>query len=325
MKAVIYQRYGSSAVLEIKEIEVPELLAHQVLVRVRAVSLNPYDWHMMRGTPFLMRLQSGLCKPKNTHFGVDMAGVVEAIGKEVVGFKVGDKVYGGSRGGTAEFVATSQENIAIMPEALTFEQAAAIPMAAVTALQAVRDKGKVKSGQSILIVGASGGVGTCAVQIAKSFGAEVSGVCSTGNVELVKSLGADHVIDYTVVDFTKGEKKYDVVVQTAGNYSLSELRQCLKPSGTLVLAGDSSGTKGRFGFGMLVGLIQMVAISHFVSQRLMTMLAKRSKSDLSVLNELVESGKFKPVIDRSYPIDRIAEAVEYLETGHARGKVVIVL
>ena len=325
MKSVTYKKYGPAEVLEISEIEVPAITENQILVKVRAVSINPADWHFMRGTPYLVRLQSGVLKPKKGSFGLDMAGIVESVGASVLEFKVGDEVYGESMGALSEFAVFSQNSLAKKPATLNYEQAAAVPMAGFTALQALRDKARVKAGQRVLIVGASGGVGTFAIQIAKAFGANVTGVCSTGNVELVKSIGADRVIDYTKEDFFTGVDKYDVIVMTAGNYTLKQLRAALDSHGTLVQAGDSSGVKATFGMGFVFGMIRMLLISKFTKQEMPAFLAKRSKADLIVLTDLIESGKLMPVIDRSYPMAQVTEAVYYLETGHARGKVIITI
>jgi len=323
MISVTYKRYGSADVLELAEISIPMITENQVLLKVHAVSINPADWHFMRGTPYLLRLQTGLLKPKNGSFGLDMAGVVEAVGENVREFSVGDKVFGESRGALSEFAVISKDQLVMMPTNLSFEEAAAVPMAGFTALQALRDKAAVQSGQSVLIVGASGGVGTFAVQIAKSFGAHVTGVCSTRNVEMVTSIGADHVIDYTREEFSKYGKKFDIIIQTAGNYSLGEFRNVLTASGTLVQAGDSSGTKPVFGFSFIFGMLKTLLISRFAKQKFPAFIAKRSKADLIILKGLIESGELFPVIDRSYPIAEIADAVHYLECGHARGKVVI--
>ena len=325
MKSVVYSQYGSAEVLEISEVEVPAITENQVLVKVQAVSINPADWHFMRGTPYLVRLQSGLRKPKIGKFGLDMAGVVESVGASVSEFKVGDAVYGESMGALSEFAVFGKNSLALKPANLNFEEAAAVPMAGFTAIQALRDKAKVKAGQKVLIVGASGGVGTFAVQIAKTFGAHVTGVCSTVNVEMVKSIGADRVIDYKKEDFFTGVDEYDVIVQTAGNYTLMQLRTTLASGGTLVLAGDSSGVKPVFGLGFVFGMLKALAISKFTKHNIPPFLAKRSKEDLIALSELIESGKVKPVIDRKYPMAQVAEAVTYLEAGHARGKVVITL
>jgi len=325
MKSVVYSKYGSAEVLEISETPFPTISENQVLVRVQAVSINPADWHFMRGTPYLVRLQSGLTKPKIGKFGLDMAGVVEAVGAKASEFKVGDEVFGESMGALSDFAVFSQSSIAIKPASLNFEQAAAVPMAGFTAIQALRDKAKVKAGQRVLIVGASGGVGTFAVQIAKAMGAKVTGVCSTGNVDMVKTIGADRVIDYTKEDFFTGADKYDVIVQTAGNYALKQLRATLASNGTLVQAGDSSGVKAVFGMGFVFGMLKALVISKFTKHNIPPFLAKRSKEDLVALSELIESGKMKPVIDRKYPMAQVAEAVTYLEAGHARGKVIITL
>jgi NADPH:quinone reductase-like Zn-dependent oxidoreductase len=325
MKSVVYSQYGSAEVLEISEVEVPAITENQVLVKVQAVSINPADWHFMRGTPYLVRLQSGLTKPKIGKFGLDMAGVVESVGASVSEFQVGDEVFGESMGVLSEYAVLGKNSLALKPANLNFEEAAAVPMAGFTAIQALRDKAKVEAGQRVLIVGASGGVGTFAVQIAKSFGANVTGVCSTGNVEMVKSIGADRVIDYTKEDFFTGVDEYDVIVQTAGNYTLKQLRAALKSDGTLVQAGDSSGVKAVFGMGFVFGMLKTIAISRFSKQKMPPFLAKRSKEDLLALSDLIESGKVKPVIDRKYPMAQVAEAVTYLEAGHARGKVIITL
>ena len=323
MKSVTYKRYGTAEVLELVEIQVPAVADDQVLLKVLAVSINPADWHFMRGTPYLIRLQTGLLKPKSGSFGLDMAGVVEAVGKNVSEFRVGDEVFGEGRGGLSEFAVISKDKLVNKPTNLSFEAAAAVPMAGFTALQALRDKGRIQAGQKVLIVGASGGVGTFAVQIAKSYGAVVTGVCSTRNREMVKSIGADHVIDYSKEEFSDSNVKFDLIVQTAGNYSLRNLRRVLAPAGTLVLAGDSSGTKAVLGMGFVFGMLRTAVISRFSKQSIPAFLARRNKADLIVLKELIEEGKLTPVIDKTYPMVEISDAVEYLETGHARGKVVI--
>ena len=323
MKSVVYSKYGSAEVLEISEIPIPTISENQVLVKVQAVSINPADWHFMRGTPYLVRLQSGLRNPKIGKFGLDMAGVVEAVGAKVSEFKVGDQVFGESMGALSEYAVFSQSSISMKPANLDYEQAAAVPMAGFTAIQALRDKAKVKAGQRVLIVGASGGVGTFAVQIAKAMGANVTGVCSTGNVDMVKTIGADRVIDYTKEDFFTGADSYDVIVQTAGNYTLKQLRAVLASGGTLVLAGDSSGVKPVFGMGFVFGMLKALVISKLTKHNIPPFLAKRSKGDLVALSELIKSGKMKPVIDRKYPMAQVAEAVTYLEAGHALGKVII--
>jgi NADPH:quinone reductase-like Zn-dependent oxidoreductase len=321
LKAITYHRYGSPDVLEFQEVDEPVVNDGEVLVRVRAASANPRDWHFMRGLPYFMRLQFGLRKPKNSALGSDMAGQVEAVGKDVTRFRPGDEVFAHVlAGGFAECTCVSEEVLALKPANLTFEQAAAVPLAALTALQGLRDHGRIQPGQKVLIIGASGGVGTFAVQLAKSFGADVTGVCSTRNVDLVRSIGADHVIDYTRQDFTQGGRKYDLILQLAGTRSPSDCRRALTSKGMLLLSsGESS---GRW-IGPVDRIIKAVALSPFVSQRLRPFEAKPSREDLRVLKELIESGKVSPVIDRTYPLSEVPEAIRYLEEGHARGKVVI--
>ena len=321
MKAITYQSYGSPAVLELQEVDEPVVKDDEVLVGVRAASVNPRDWHFMRGLPYFMRLQFGLRKPKSTALGSDMAGQVEAVGKNVTRFRPGDEVFAHVlAGGFAEYTCVSEEVLGLKPANLTFEQAAAVPLAALTALQGLRDHGRIQSGQKVLIIGASGGVGTFAVQIAKLSGADVTGVCSTRNVDMVRSIGADHVIDYTQEDFTQSGQKYDLILQLAGTRSPSDCRHALTPKGTLLLSsGESS---GRW-IGPVDRIINAVVLSPFVSQRLVAFEAKRSKEDLQVLKELIEAEKVMPVIDRTYPLSDLPEAIRYLEEGHARGKVVI--
>jgi len=321
MKAIVYHEYGSPDVLELQEINTPVVKDDEVLVRVRASSANPADWHFMRGMPYVMRPQSGLRKPKNSLLGHDIAGQVEAVGKDVTGFRPGDEVFATvGAGGFAEYTSVSEGFLVLKPANLTFEQAAAVPLAALTALQGLRDAGQIQPEQKVLIIGASGGVGTFAVQIAKSFGADVTGVCSTRNVEMVRSLGADRVIDYTQEDFTQSGQKYDLIFQLAGTTSPSDCRRALTSKGTLVLSsGDSD---GRW-IGPVDRLIKAVVLSPFVSQKLGSFLAKPNKDDLQFLKELIEAGKLTPVIDRTYSLSEVAEAMRYLEEGHARGKVVI--
>lgn len=318
MKAIVYHRYGSPDVLELDEIDTPVPDDDQVLVRVRAASVNPLDWHGMRGEPYIMRLSEGLAKPKNPGLGADLAGRVEAIGKNVTQFQPGDEVFGMSVRTLAEYVRVAQEGLVLKPANLTFEQAAAVPVGAITALQGLRDKGQIQAGQKVLINGAAGGVGTFAVQIAKSFGAEVTGVCST-NVAMVRSIGADQVIDYTKEDFSKGGQLYDLILDCVGNRSLTALRRVLKSKGTLVLAG---GVKGRWIKPLLLPL-RALLMSPFVSQKMVFFIAKRNKDDLLALKDLIETGRVTPVIDRSYPLSEVSEAIRYLEEGHAQGKVVI--
>jgi NADPH:quinone reductase-like Zn-dependent oxidoreductase len=324
MKAVVYCDYGVPN-LKLQEIEKPSPADDQLLVRVRAASVNPLDWHYIEGTPYFMRAMGvGMRKPKDTRLGVDFAGTVEAVGKNVTKFKPGDEVFGGRTGAFADYVCVRESRaVALKPANISFEQAASVPIAAITALQGVRDKGKVQLGQKVLINGASGGVGTFAVQIAKSYGADVTGVCSTRNLDMVRSLGADHVIDYTKEDFTKGDQRYDVILDNVANRSLSECRRVLKPNGIYVLIGGGGANEGRWlGPGMTHALKAMF-LSKFVSQKMGMMLAELNHDDLAFLAELMQSGKVTPVIDRTYKLSDLADAIRYLEQGHARGKVVI--
>ena len=323
MKAIVYHDFGSPDVLRLEEIEKPVPLDKQLLIRVRGASVNPLDWHYMEGTPYLGRLvEFGLLKPRVARLGVDYAGTVEAVGKDVTQFKPGDEVYGNRFGAFAEYVVASEKALALKPANLTFEQAASVPVAAVTALQALRDKGKIEAGQKVLINGASGGVGTFAVQIAKSFGAEVTGVCSGRNAEMVRSIGADYVIDYTKEDFTKSGQRYDLIIDNVGNRSLLECRRVLNPKGKIVLIGGGGVNDGRW-TGPLVGVIKMLTLKRFVTQEMSMMLAEMNNKDLSILADLMQTGKVKPVIDRTYTLSQLPEAMRYLEEGHARGKVVI--
>jgi len=321
MKAIVRERYGSPDVLKLRDIDRPVIDDDGVLVRVRAASINAYDWHMMRGSPSLVRLMAGLRRPKSTAMGVDLAGEIEAVGKNVTEFRPGDEVFGQRVGALAEYVrGTAKSFLVPKPAGLTFEQAAAVPMAASTALQGLRDKGQIKPSQRVLINGASGGVGTFAVQIAKAFGAHVTAVCSTRNVDQARSLGADEVIDYTREDFTRGGRRYDVILDVASSGSLSSRRRVLEPNGTLVGVGaaNNDGTAS-----IVAGLLETAVLSRFGNQKMPFFLAKNSKEDLLVLKELIEAGKVRPVIDRTYPLNQTAEAIRYLETGHARAKVVI--
>jgi NADPH:quinone reductase-like Zn-dependent oxidoreductase len=320
LKAITYHRYGSPDVLDFEEVDEPVAKDDEVLIRVRAASVNPRDWHFMRGLPYIMR-PIGLRIPKDGGFGSDVAGQVEAVGKAETRFRPGDEVFAHVlSGGFAEYTCVSEDVLGRKPANLTFEQAAAVPLAALTALQGLRDHGQIQAGQKVLIIGASGGVGTFAVQLGKSFGAEVTGLCSTRNLDLVRSIGADHVIDYTKEDFTQSGQKYDLIFQLAGTRSPSDCRRALTSKGKLILSSGES--DGRW-IGPLDRIIKAVVLSPFVSQRLGPFEAKRSKEDLQVLKELIESGKVSPVIDRTYPLSETAEAVRYLEEGHARGKVVI--
>ena len=324
MKAITYCDYGL-ANLKLEEIAKPVPTDDQILVKVRAASVNPYDWHFIEGTPKIMRLGIGLRKPKDTRLGVDFAGTVEAVGKNVTQFKTGDDVFGGRGGAFAEYVCRRAEGaVALKPANITFEQAASVNIAGITALQAIRDKGKVQPGQKVLINGASGGVGTFAVQIAKSFGADVTGVCSTRNVDLVRSLGADHVIDYTKEDFAKGAERYDVILDNVPNHSLSECRHILSPKGKYVMIGGGGPNDSPW-IGPFGRVIHALVLSPFVSQEMGMMMADANQKDLTVLADMMQSGKVKPVIDRTYKLSEVPAAIAYLEEGHARGKVVITL
>src|SRR5438445_1435382 len=324
MKAIIYHNYGSPDVLRLEEIEKPVPNDDQVLVRVRAASVNPLDWHVIEGAPYIFRLMGvGLFKPKETQLGVDFAGTVEAVGRNVTQFKPGDDVFGGRTGAFAEYVCRRAKGaVALKPANITFEQAASVNIAGITALQGLRDKGKVQPGQKILINGASGGVGTFAVQIAKSYGADVTGVCSTRNLELVRSLGADHVIDYTKEDFAKSEQRYDVILDNVPNHSLSECRRILTPKGKYVMIGGGGPNEGRW-IGPFGRVIHTLLLAPFISQQMGMMMADANQKDLTVLADMMQSGKVKPVIDRTYKLSEVHQAIRYLEDGHARGKVII--
>jgi len=322
MDAIVYHKYGSPDVLRLEHID--KLLPNdsQVLIKVRAASANPLDWHFMHGTPYIMRIGTGFGKPKAIRLGADVSGVIELVGSAVTQFKPGDEVFGTGGGSYGQYVRTSFKDVVLKPASISFEQAAAIPVAGVTALQGLRDKGKIQKGQKVLINGASGGVGTFAVQIAKAMGAEVTGVCSTKNIELVKSLGADHVIDYTKDDYSKGAEHYDVILDNVGNHSLSENRHVLVKHGTYVLIGGGGPNDGKW-VGPLLRPIAELFQRPFVSQRQTMLLAQINQADLNVLANLIETKKVTPVIDRTYPLSEVPAAIRYLEEGHAKGKVVI--
>ena len=319
MKAIVQYQYGSPDVLELRDIDKPVVGDGEVLVRVQAAGVHIGDWLLMNGLPYLVRLVSGLLRPRNRVPGSDVAGRVEAVGKNVSQFQPGDEVFGWGNGAFAEYASVSEDALALKPANLTFEQAAAVPVSAFTALHALRDKGEVEPGQKVLIIGASGGVGTYAVQIAKSYGAEVTGVCGTRNVDMVRSIGADHVIDYTQEDITRNGQRYDVILDTAGNRSLSHLRRALTPRGTLVIVGGSGG-RWLMGSGRSLGALML---SPFVRQRLRPFLSIANKEDLGVLKELIESGKVIPVIDRTYGLSDLPEAIGHVGERHTRGKTVI--
>jgi len=322
MKAIVYQRYGSSDVLTLDEIEKPVPSEDEVLIKVHAASVNPYDWHFMRGEPYPLRLMAGLRQPKNPRLGADVAGEVAAVGKNNTRLKPGDAVFGTCRGSFAEYACGRESMLAIKPDDVTFEQAASVGIAALTALQALHDKGRIQPGHEVLINGAAGGVGTFAVQIAKSFGAEVTGVCSTRNVEMVRSIGADHVVDYTREDFTKSGEHYDIMIDCVGNHSLTACGRVMSPKGIYVAAG---GKAGRWMVGVLLSMITSRVLSWFGSREFLSLLANINKDDLVLVGELIATGKVTPVIDRSYGLSEVPEAIRYLEEGHARGKVVISL
>jgi NADPH:quinone reductase-like Zn-dependent oxidoreductase len=323
MKAIIQDRYGSPDVLELRDIDQPVIGDNDVLVRVHAAGVDPSVWHLMTGLPYLVRLfGSGLRRPKTRVRGADVAGTVTAIGRNVTRFQPGDEVFGSCDGSFAEYAAAREDRLAPKPANLTFEQAAAVPVSAYTALQALRDAGQVKPGQRVLVIGASGGVGTFAVQLAKAYGAEVTGVCGTAKTDLVRSLGADDVIDYTRDDFLDGTRRYDLILDGAGNRPLAHLRRALTPRGTLVIVGGEGGGKVLGGTDRL---LRAMLLSPFVSHQLRGLLAMPRQADLETLRELIEAGKVTPALDRTYPLGETADAIRYVQQGNARGKVVVTI
>jgi NADPH:quinone reductase-like Zn-dependent oxidoreductase len=321
MKAIVQDTYGSADVLELRDIDKPEIADDEVLVRVHAAGVDRGVWHVMTGLPYPIRLAGyGLRAPKTPVLGMDVAGVVEAVGSEVTRFEPGDDMFGIAKGAYAEYALALERKLAPKPANLSFEQAAVVAVSGLTALQGVRDHGKVRPGQKVLIIGASGGVGTYAVQLAKAFGAEVTGVCSTTKVDLVRSIGADHVMDYTHDDFAEGGQRYNSILDIGGNSSLSRLRRALAPKGTLVIVGGE--TDGRW-LGGTDRQLRALLLSPFVGQKLGTFVSRENHEDMIVLKEFIESGKVTPVIDRTYPLSEAPEAIRYLQQGHARGKVVI--
>lgn len=320
MKAMVQDSYGSAEVLNLREIETPQIGPNEVLLRVRAAGVNPADWAVMSGLPYIARPVYGLRKPKNGVRGTDVAGHVVEVGGGVTRFQVGDAVFGWSDGSYAEYAAAPEDKLAHMPAGLTFEQAATVPMAGLVALQAVRDHGHVEPGQKVLINGASGGIGTFAVQIAKALGAEVTGVCSTRNVELVRSLGADHVIDYTVEDFTRNGQQYDFILDNVANHSLSDLRRALAPDGTLVPNGGGFDHRWIASGGRLVRAAMLFQLGH---QKLGNFLVSTNHEDLTVLKDMIDAGALRPVMDRPFALSETREAIDHVATGHARGKVAI--
>ena len=321
MKAIVHRCYGSPAVIRYEDIPKPAPADDEVLVRVHAASVNPLDWHRLEGTPYMVRLDAGLGKPDNPRLGVDFSGTVEAVGAKVTRFKPGDEVFGGKFGALADYVAVREERaIALKPANISHEQAAAVAIAAITALQGLRDKGHIRAGEKVLINGASGGVGTFAVQIAKSYGANVTGVCSTKNIELVRSIGADQVIDYSREDITHGAERYDLILDNVSTHSLLEYKRILSPNGIYVMIGS---TDPGYWFGWLWKPLQAWMLSPFTSQKFGMILADLNKDDLATLAGLMQEGKVTPVIDKTYKLSDAAEALRYLEKGHARGKVVV--
>jgi NADPH:quinone reductase-like Zn-dependent oxidoreductase len=321
MKAIVQERFGPPGVLRLADIDQPEVGADDVLIRVHAAAINPADWHILRGDPYVARLMGvGLTKPKTPVAGSDAAGVVETAGANVRALRPGDEVLGFLRGAFAEYACAAEDKVVPKPASLTFEQAAAIPIAATTALRGMRDVGEVKAGQRVLVNGAGGGVGTFAVQIAAALGAEVTGVCSTRNVELVRSIGAAHVIDYTMEDFTAGPTRYDVILDNVSNLPLAQLRKALTPTGALVLNGG--GSPGHV-FGPIATILKAVAVNLFVSQRLRPLPSKESREELLAVTELIEGGMLRPIVDRTYSLADAAEGLSYVEQGHARGKVAV--
>jgi len=321
MRAITYKEYGPPEVLQLTDVPEPAPKDDEVLVRIRAASVNPLDWHFMRGEPFFVRLMiGGLLRPKVTRLGVDVAGHVESVGRNVTQFKPGDEVFGACRGAFAEYVCATEDRLALKPANVSFEDAAAVPLAALTALQGLRDQGRIQSCQRVLVDGASGGVGTFAVQIAKSFGAEVTAVCSTRNVETARSIGADHVIDYAREDFTQSPQRYDLILGANAYHSVLHYRRALSQNGIFVGAGGRQSVPG-----MIFGMLLQSFLSLIGSKKMRGFMAKIDKKDLLVLKDLLEAGAIVPVIDRRYPLDDVAEALRYSEEGHARGKIVITM
>lgn len=319
MKAIVRTKFGSPDILELKDVEKPIPKDDQVLIQVHAASVNPLDWHLLRGEPFLVRVMGyGLLKPKHRILGADIAGRVEAVGRNVTQFKVGDEVFGASMGGFAEYACFNENRIVLKPAAVTFEQAAAVPVAGLTALQGLRDHGQIQPGQHVLINGASGGVGTFAVQIAKALGAHVTGVCSTRNLDMVRSIGAEHVIDYTKEEFWRNGKQYDLILDNAAYHSIRKSLRALTPTGAYVLVGGSTSTAS-----ILLSLILNPLVSRIEGRKLVTFMARVNQKDLALLKELLEAGKVVPVIDRKYSLRETPQAIQYVEVGHARGKVII--
>ncbi|MGD8578203.1 MAG: NAD(P)-dependent alcohol dehydrogenase [Lysobacterales bacterium] len=323
MKAIHFRCYGSPDVLTLEDTEKPVPADDEVLVRIRAAAVNPLDWHYLRGEPYMVRLFAGIGKPKNTRLGVDFSGTVEAVGSSVTYYRPGDEVFGGARGAFADYVTVREDGaIAAKPANVSHEGAASVAIAAVTALQGLRDKGNITAGQRVLINGASGGVGTFAVQIAKAYGAEVTGVCSTRNLDMVRSIGADHVVDYTREDFTRSGKRYDLILDMVGNHSLLDIRHALEPDGTLVQVGDAE--IGNW-IDPLLAPLKSLVLAPFIEPKVVSFIAQLKPGDMAELANLMRAGKLTPVIDRQYALDEIADAIRYSERGHARGKIVVTI
>lgn len=319
MRIVTHKRYGSANLLEINETTRPECGPNEVLVAVKSVSVNPFDWHTMTGTPLPLRLSGGLFRPKENRLGVDVAGVVESVGTGVDRYKVGDKVFGFADGCFAEFVCAKQNEIMKMPDNVSFDEAAAVPIAALTAIQGLVNQAEVKANQHVLVNGASGGVGTFAVQIAKELGAQVTGVCGPSNGGIVRALGADHVIDYTKEDFTQNQGKFDVILDNVGNRAMSQYKKCLKPTGRFVVVGARKG----FFLGPILQMLKALLAFKFSKQRAHVFMASRSPQDIKKFTDLLASRSIEPVIDCVYPFEEIKKAMNHLETGHARGKIIV--
>jgi NADPH:quinone reductase-like Zn-dependent oxidoreductase len=323
MQAIVYHRYGPPDVLQLAEIEVPTPAENQVLIRVRNASVNPYDWHFLLGTPSVFRLFVGILRPKSPRLGADLSGEVESVGSKVTRFRPGDYVFGTGQGAFAQYACVPQDQLALKPASISFEQAASLPIASLTAMQGLRDSARLQPSQYLLVNGAAGGVGTFAVQIAKQMGAHVTGVCSTRNVDLVRSLGADDIIDYTREDFTQSGCRYDAIFDLVGNRSLSDLRRVLEPRGVLVPCGG--GGPERTSFEILAPMLGQFVAAYFIPQRIAGLLAKVNTQDLQHVAALVEAGSINPFLDRIYPLAETANAIRYVEQGHARGKVVIAI
>ena len=323
MKAIVQDRYGSADVLEFTDIEEPTVGENGVLVRVRAAGCGPDVWHIMTGKPYFARMMLGMRRPKIGVRGWDVAGTVEKVGPSVAGLRPGDEVMGVAEGAFAELAVGAADKLVPKPARLSFEEAAAVPVSGVTALKALRDKAKVQPGQSVLVIGAAGGVGTMAVQLAKAFGAEVTGVCSTSKQELARSIGADHLIDYTREDFADGSRHWDVIIDTAGRRPLPVLRRALTPKGTLVIVGGDGG--GRWTGGFFRGMLRAPLVSLFVGQKMGGLVSTENQEDLQTLREMIEAGTVTPVVGRTYPLIEVPDAIRYLEQGHAAGKIVITI